>query len=363
VADQPIIKIPLDSAEFDEFTDKFMRYQKKLEEQPEAWAGTRKGIKNSNSEFKEMGKALNALVNKSTDPKFAKSFGTIQKGSKETETSWAKIVKDIEKSTKEMTNFSRLSLGGGGMGMFGKLLGLGGIASLLTSIYGGVVNSAATVAAQNKSSKSLGLDLGKEQAFGIYGKQLGLTRDDLENAENAKEDATQRLPFITAGITDDQFQNMDAAELAWQTAKNKAKMYSEWEQTSPQFALNQAQARGWQDSPDELRLLARNYRDGKLDPAQQDYENNWKKMGLDQAAADQDTAFDTHQAANWQDIETAWHLTAGLTLPPGGLLRPWVLPPIRSTISMTLGRTRRPRALILTLLMAQLLGIPRMACL
>jgi len=301
----PIIRIPLDSAEFDEFTDKFMRYQKKLEEQPQAWAGTNKGIKNTKSEFDAMGKAFSNVVKASIDPKFGRTFDTFKKTSKESEKSWEKISKDIRASAKEMESLSRMASGFGGLV---KGLGIAGLAiGGLASIYNMVRDAASGVAAQNKSSKSLGLDLGKETAFTTYGKSLGLDREDLEAAENAKQDPTLRTPFVTAGLTQDQIANEPADELAWDFARAKAKMFSQWEKTNPGTALNQAQAFGWQDSPDQLRLLAKNYDQGLFDKQRSQYEENWKQMGVDQASADKATAFDTHQEANWQKIETSWH--------------------------------------------------------
>jgi hypothetical protein len=307
MADQPIIKIPLDSSEFDEFTDKFMKYQAALEKQDGAWAGTKRGIKTTKSEFDAMGNAFSAVVSKAIDPKFARSFGGFQKTSKDSEKSWEIISKDIARSAKEMETLARMSTSFGG---FMKGLGVAGLGvGAVAGIYDMLRSAASGVAQENKSSKSLGLALGKESAFGIYGKPLGLTRDDLENAENAKEDITKRLPYMTAGITDEQFDNEDAADLAWDTAKNKARMYSQWQHQpgGDKFALTQAKANGWEDSPDELRLLARNYDDGTIDSARSEYDKNWQKMGVDQQTADQASAFDVHQSANWKEIETSWN--------------------------------------------------------
>lgn len=302
-----------------------MQYQAKLEQQPEAWAGTSRGVRNTNKELKAMSSAFDAVVNKSMaarggsgvggdkgvsifdkfskagkDPKLTGEQSFIRKflkDSKETDRAWEGIVKSITASEKGMSSLLRLGMGFGGI--FG-LLGGAGIGLLEAS------KSASNDAAeQNKSSKSLGLELGKETAFTTYGASLGLTRQNLEDAANAQANPELRTPFVTAGITQSQFATEDAAQLAWDAAKNKAKMYAEWQDINPATALNQAQARGWQDSPDELRLLASNYRSGNLDKMRGQYESNWQPMGLNQQTADQGTAAKTQFDAAWaKDVKS-----------------------------------------------------------
>jgi Transglycosylase SLT domain len=312
--DVPVLRLPIDSSDFDEFSDKFMRYQKKLDEQPDAWAGTARGVRNTKREMADMHSAFSKLMTRSVDQrggaggssvfdKFAKAgkdpkltgdqsfIKKFLKDSKETDRAWEGVVKSITASEKGMSSLLRLGMGFGGI--FG-LLGGAGIGLLEAT------KSAANDAAdQNKSSKSLGLELGKESAFTTYGASLGLTRQNLEDAANAQADPTLRTPFVTAGITQNQFATEDSAQLAWDAAKNKARMYSEWQDINPATALNQAQARGWQDSPDELRLLASNYRSGNLDKMRGQYEANWQQMGLDQKTADQGTAAKTQFDAAW----------------------------------------------------------------
>jgi hypothetical protein len=323
--EKSIIRIPVDTAEFDEFTDKFMRYQEKLNQQPEAWAGTRKGIKNTKGELNEMHQAFSRLVGKTIDQrggtfdKFAKAakdrkltgddsfIAKFSKQSREVDRSWENITKSITSAEKGMSSLLRFGMGFGGL--VGLLAGTG--VGLLEATKSAVHDAAS----QNKSAKSLGLELGKESAFTTFGQSLGLTRDDLENAENAKQDVTKRLPYITAGITEDQFNNEDAAELAWDTAKNKAAMYSQWQKQSPAFAATQAQARGWQDSPDELRLLAKNFDEGHIDDLHSQYEQSWRKMGIDQQTGDQATAAKTQFDAAWAEDVKAFD-TAFVKLTP-----------------------------------------------
>jgi hypothetical protein len=300
--DKKIISVPIDSSEFDAFVDKWNAWNKKLESMPDAWAGTAKGIKGSRKEFDAMEGAFGKLVKATKDPKIASTnngfFSVVRKESQAIEKAWMGTTKELEKSGRILSALARGSLSFGGIGgLAGAALGLGG------GLYAGTANAAGNVAQQYKSGRQLRLAMGKEQQFGISGKPYGLGRDQLEEAENAKEDVTQRLPFITAGISDTQFQTEDAADLAWDVAKNKAKMYSEWEQTSPEFALSQAQANGWKDDPDELRLLADAYKKGDLDKAQTVYESQWRSLGQDEATGQKATAFEQSQAQKWAEVQ------------------------------------------------------------
>ncbi|MDR8399211.1 hypothetical protein NE850_23090 [Paraburkholderia sp. USG1] len=300
-----ILEIPIDSSQWDAFVTSFHNWQGELEKQNGAWAGTNRGIKEVKTAFDDVESTFSALVDKSINPKFIKSFGVVEKTSKETAKSWQNIARDIEKTTRGVNAIARGNLGA-------LVSGAGGVAGLLAALaagaYGVTRETAADVAQQNRSAGGLGLEIGQEQAFELYGKNSGLDRDTLEKIENAKGDVTLQTPFINAGISQYQMQNEAAPDLAFDVAKAMGQQFAQWQKTSPAFALNQAQAYGYTDvfSPDELRLLAKRTADGSLDKEHAQYGQNWQKMGLDQQAADHLSDFDEHQRANWKEISTAW---------------------------------------------------------
>jgi hypothetical protein len=297
----PIIKIPVDAAEWDAFLGSYHNYLDLLEKNGDAWAGTNKGIRQTKTAFDDVESTFSDLVGKATDSKFSSPtngvFARIDKTSKETAKSWQNIAKEIEKASRGLTGIAR----NGGMSVFG-LFGTAG--ALAGGLYGATAGAANSVAGDFKSSRQLGLELGKEKEFGIAGLPYGLGRDALEEAANAKQDVTLQQSFRNAGVTDF---NQDAAELAWQKARGEAQMYSQWQKTSPQFAQNQAQAFFPGENPDQLRLLADALDKGDLDKAKQQYEDNWQKVGYSQQQGEDATKFKQDQAQKWADIETAWN--------------------------------------------------------
>jgi hypothetical protein len=303
VADKKIIEIPVDSSQWDAFVDSWQKWNAKLETMPDSMKASTKGVKEIEKAWAGVGSSFDKLVKVATSDKFASptsgSVARLQKSAKETEKSWTNISRLMSRSEKSLESMARHGLS------LNSIFGLFGSAGLLAGgIYGGVLGAASGVAADNKSSKSLGLDLGKESAFAIYGKQSGLDRSDLENAENAKQDVTKQTPYLNAGITDF---SQPADVIAWAMAKREGQMYSQWEKTSEQFALSQAQVYFPGESADKLRLLAKNVDNGTFDTSESAYNSHWRQMGVDQATADQATAFDTNQSAKWKEIETAWN--------------------------------------------------------
>jgi hypothetical protein len=303
VADKPIIKIEVDSEDFDVFADKFNAYREHLKNNPEAWASVNKEIGGVKNAFESAGTAFDRVQKGAKDPAVPRAFDLITKNAKASEKSWGNISKEIEKSSKFMQGLVRGSIN---FSAFGGLAGA--IGGLGATIFGSTLLSASSVAAQNSSSRGLGLELGKESAFNTFFKRFGLNSNDLESMENAKEDVTQQTPLLNAGITSKQINSEDAEELQFDFAKRVGKQYSEWEKTSPAFALTQAQAFGYTNfySPDQMRNLGSYANSGELDKAQDQFNSHWKEMGVSQSQADEASAFDTHQAANFKEIETAF---------------------------------------------------------
>jgi hypothetical protein len=300
----PILKINVETEAYDKFIDSFMHYQSLLEKQSDAWAGTNKGIKQTKSAFDEVEHALSDLVEKATSSKFSGPtsgvFVRVGKESRETAKAWATISKEVEKVSRGLTGIAR----NGGAGVFG-LFGTAG--ALAGGLYGATAGAANSVAGDYKSSRELGLEIGKEKEFGIVGKPFGLGRDQLDEAANAKADPTKQLPFLNAGVSAQDLAKLDAAELAWKKAEGEAKLYSQWEKTSPQFAVAQAGAFFPGENPDQLRLLADAYDKGGLGRAHDLYEKNWPKVGYDQQQGEAATQFKQDQAQKWAEVETAWN--------------------------------------------------------
>lgn len=298
-----IVSIPVDSAEFDAFLDKFMSYQKLLEDQPEVWRASSKGIKATKTAWDDVGTSFDKVVRAAVADKFSSptsgAFAKVQKSARETEKSWLSISREIERADKSLQGMVR-----NGMSL-NSVFGLFGSAGLLAGgVFGATAAAANSVAGDYKSSRQLGLQLGQEKEFSITGEPYGLGRDQLEDAANAKADPRLQTPFRNAGVTDF---NQDAAELAWQKAEGEAKLYSQWQKVSPEFAYAQAQSYFPGENPDQLRLEADAYDKGDLQKAHDQYEQDWKKVGYSEQQGEAATAFKQDMSQKWADVETAWN--------------------------------------------------------
>lgn len=252
MADKKIFSVPVDSAEFDAFADRFMQYQAKLEQQPEAWAGTSKGIKNTQKELKAMSSAFDAVVNKSMaarggsgvgggkgvsifdkfskaakDPKLSgdRSFvRTFLKDSKESDRAWENIAKSLEKSSRFAVGLSRGVLG---FGMFGGALG---------AVAGGAadasVSGAQDLADKNRRNREIGLKPGESEGFSsTYGTDLGLNDDFLAKIASIKANRSRwsELVRATGGrVTNDQIQNENTLELGENAVQYGAEAYRQF---------------------------------------------------------------------------------------------------------------------------------------
>jgi hypothetical protein len=310
--DQPIVKIEIDSTDFDSFSDRFNAYREQLKANPEAWASVNKEIGGTKSAFESAAVAFDRIQKGAENPKVPRVFEQLTKNAKESEKSWGKISKEIEKSSRFMQGLVRGSIS---FSAFGGAIGA--VGALGAATFGATVAATGSVAAQNASSRGLGLELGKESAFNTYFKRFGLSSSDLETMENAKSDVTKQTPLLAAGLTSQQINSEDAEQLQYDFAKRVGKQYSEWEKNSPAFALSQASAYGYTDiySPDQLRNLGSYSASGELDKAQDQFNSHWRQMGVDQESADKASGFDTNLAADWKKIETAFD-SAALTLAP-----------------------------------------------
>ncbi|WP_158935067.1 hypothetical protein [Burkholderia sp. S171] len=226
MSDKPILKIPVDTEEWDQFVDSFANYQKLLETQGDAWAGSNKGIRQQKTAFDEVDKSFSDLVSKATDNKFSGpggAFVKVQKNSKETEKSWRNIAKDLEKSAKSMGGLARNGLSFSGVG---GLLGVGGLAAAGMGVFNAVRSADNSLADQNLLGRKLGLAPGEEGAFtNVYEKAGG---DDalLHKVASVKSDQSQWRSFMALGISQNQIQSMDPAHLAAEVLKRGGEQFN-----------------------------------------------------------------------------------------------------------------------------------------
>jgi hypothetical protein len=201
VADKPIIKIPVDTEEWDKFIDSYQNYNNLLEKQGDAWAGTNKGIRQQKTAFDDVDKSFSDLVNKAQNPKFSGpngSFVKVTKSSKETEKSWRNIARDMEKSSKSMMGIARSGLS---VQSIAGLFGMAG--TVATGLFAGNVSANNSFADQNILNRKLNLKPGEEKAFSTVYEKAGGDTALLAKLAAAQADPSQWRYLQAAGISID----------------------------------------------------------------------------------------------------------------------------------------------------------------
>lgn len=317
-----IVHIPVDSAEFDAFLEKFMSYQNLLEGQDEAWRASSKGIKQTKTAWDDVEKSFANVVKLTTDSKFSSPstgvFSRVEKSSKEISRSWTSIGKDVEKANKGLSSIARTGLNFSSLGLFG---GVGGLVGALgTAAY----TSANDLAQQNAQNRALGLLPGESKAFSVeYGRAGG---DDalLAKIAQAKTDPTMWQGLIAGGLSQDEIRTEDPEQLAakfLQTASERYKAQGAngglWasstgvSQYMNTLQLNQASSYGPKDFQDMADAYAKEL--PKLALSQQKYDDATREMAemqgsfaqielkLEQTFMKLEPAFETlaTKAADW----------------------------------------------------------------
>ncbi|CAE6876121.1 hypothetical protein R69608_01415 [Paraburkholderia nemoris] len=209
-----IIEIPVETQQWDAFVSSFHDWQNELEKTNGAWSDASKGVSKLETAFDKVDASFNDLVKHATNPKFSNPtsgvFTRVKKESVETEKSWRNISREIERAGKGMGNLARSGLGIGALGVFG---GAG-------ALFAGVRGADNSLADQNILNRKLGLKPGEETAFdNVYG-PAGGNSALLGNVAAAQGDPQQWRYLQAAGISQQDIQSKDAAELSAQLLKN-----------------------------------------------------------------------------------------------------------------------------------------------
>lgn len=220
MADKKILEIPVDTAAWDSFVSSFMEYQKLLEKQESAWANSNRGIRQQRTAFDDVERSFGTVVKEVLDPKLTGSSGAfvkITKNSKETEKSWHNISRDLEKSARSMGGLARSGLNFGMLGVFGAA------GSLVGGLAAGVAGANNSLASQNILNRKLGLKPGEEKAFSTVFEKAGGDTALLGRIATAKANPADWRYLMAAGISAQEIQNRDPAELAEQFMQNAAR--------------------------------------------------------------------------------------------------------------------------------------------
>ncbi|NYH13554.1 lytic transglycosylase domain-containing protein [Paraburkholderia bryophila] len=224
---KPVLKIPVDSSEWDAFIDSYQHYNATLEKQGDAWASSNRGIREQKTAFDSVEKIFEKLVKAATDPKFSNQssgvFVRLRKDSAETEKSWRTISRDLEKSAKSMGGLARSGLSFNSLGLFGGALGLAG--AIAGGAFAGVRSADDDLANQNLLNRKLGLKPGEEKAFGNVYEKVGADSDFLAKIATAKANQSDWRYLQAAGVSVQDIQAKDPAELAQEFLQKASAKY------------------------------------------------------------------------------------------------------------------------------------------
>ena len=301
MTDRQVLKIPVDSSEFDAFTDKFMAYQKDLEGQPAAWAGTTQGVKQTAKAFDQVQSAFDDLVKAATSPKFAdKSSGTFarfEKSSKATAGYWHNMSRDLEKSSKYFDGFVRSGIKWGSLVQRGALAGIG-----LAGAGIAAVNSASgSIADQAATGRNLDLPAGSAQDFeDKYSKKYHLGTADLAKLNEAKYDQNNAQAFGALGVDFRQAKTIPTDVLEADMQTRLGQLVRDWKaQGLPVDTMMQ------QRGIDKLFSFDQAQQAGATSDEEKRKDWNSYQGDLPRYAISDKEQKDATQA--WNDVETAFH--------------------------------------------------------
>jgi len=296
MAAKSIITVEVDSAQFDAFQKKYDEFQDSVKKQPQQWAEVGEKIEEVQPSLESIHESVVDITDVMVGGKFTGALTHFGKIGLSASKSWTEIRKEIEKSSKGMSTLARLGI---------NARAFGGIA--LTAGVGALVGGAALTTASmfglaeiNRSSRSLGLKPGQEQAFtDIYG-AAGGSSDLLAKIAAAKADPTQWRFLQAAGITPQEIQTKGTTELSAEFMEKAGAVYRE-------RGGIYANAMGLTNFMDlnSLRLAGSYNQTDYADFAKKE-ANAEKQLEIDQKAADAATEFTQALKTAKDEIENSF---------------------------------------------------------
>lgn len=317
---KPVLEIPLNTEAWDSFLEKFKGYKADLADQPHAWGQVNEILHALVGEMDTLAASVSELEDfdgtkiNNFFVVAGKQSEHIEKSSKATAGFWKATTKDLEKSTKFMSEIARGGFSLSALGLTGIPLGIAGI---VAGAAGAAIGSSDSIAEKNKVGRSLGLATGAEQDFSANFDKFGLGAADLRNVANAQGDVSKWTPFRAAGISVDEIRNLDPEKLLQTFDERASKQVAQWQKQGLPWAT-MANTFGYTDilSQDQLRIGASYARDNPeaFAQAQSKYEKDLPQTTIDQKAADAASDEMAKLRADWaKDVNAMETVLSGLT--------------------------------------------------
>lgn len=202
---RPILSIPIDSSAFDAFVKKYEHYQKLLSGDPANWKKVSDGIGKSRSAFDALVSAQTASLARTK--LIAEAQKEAERRTQTTADHWKRMADhaksfsgSIFTATRSLLQWTALT------GVFTGLLGGAGLFGLDRLAY--------AVSQGRRSSLGLGVTYGEQRAFGLNFGRLVNPDQYLSGVNEALHDVTKRIGLYGAGLTEQQLQGKDTAQVA-----------------------------------------------------------------------------------------------------------------------------------------------------
>ncbi len=303
MADVPVIRINIDSSEYDEFAGKWEKFRQQLAETPDKWTEVNDRIRDAGAALQEASAAGGGIGKTLTDPKTDRALSTFTAKSKTISDAWHKIDASLGRTSRNLTGFGRMMLGISGP--LGAVAGIGigvGAAAL-----GATKKAADDFAAQNLKNRQLKIAPGVSQAFkDQFGATLGADDGDIEKFSSIKQNqgAWSQLINATAGrVSANDIQTLDPVDLYLKSLEASARAKDSFGQAGGQWAAT--------SGANDL------FGTGTLNAAQS-YDHNWfqkqhdaftderDKVAQAQPDLDRSTQFVTKWNADLTELKTSF---------------------------------------------------------
>ncbi|MET3232289.1 UNVERIFIED_ORG: Skp family chaperone for outer membrane proteins [Burkholderia sp. 1263] len=304
-----VIQIDVDDSKFREFHGLFQEYQKKLEGMPEDWAKVVGAIDDANDPMDHFSKSsksskefmmIAAIQADAISKAMARATGVQDKFNTKAKDGAIQMTRMQKASAAMHKSIS---------GMGSVLLKLGtvsasGIGSAIAAVYG----ATSALSKQNLQGRSLGLPIGRTQAFDAnFGTKFGLDSSVLGSVQSMVGDPSAFATFATAGIDPMTTQNQDVDKLTFDLYRREVSQYRQWQKSGQNAAMMSRIM--FPSSPFSVQQLnaGASHSDAELVQTWAKDQADAKKNAIDQGTADKASDVKAHLLSDWDQVANAFN--------------------------------------------------------
>lgn len=296
-----VLKIPVDTSEWDAFLASVTKYREMAKNMPHArlgGAGAEKTPATSFTNVAATAKKLSADPTLTGRSSFIVSFA---KSSDDAEKSWLKISKSVGATARSMSVLGRIGVG---FSAFGNKLAAGAT-GVAAAGFGAVVGAANDLARQNAQNRELGLAPGEAQSFTNNFEKAGGDEGLLARIAQAKTDPSKWAGLQAAGISPQEIQSEDPTQIAAQFLQRAGAKFKQMGPSAAMWANNTHVS----DFADVLKLnKAASYGDADYAQMGTQFKADIPRLAVRQQQLDQGTAAKAQFDTAFDEAKTALYL-------------------------------------------------------